>query len=203
MRKIYWYCMGLSKSDEKFLVAALNELVCNLRKPPVEIELAVETLSEPLVARICPHVSDPGEFTLIATTIGDEVAQELPPKHTGFVPGLLIYCRGNDQLAQSAQKANPTAEWGATCGRLAVVWTSGNEKLIWHEALHLLGVTDCYDKETLEGSCEKEPGCLMQYAPTDETVAEWPDCLCLGTVDELRSPRGRRLLDRTGQPLGP
>ena len=188
IRKIYGHCIGVSESDEKFLADALDHLAHNLYRAPVKVTMVVEKLPESLAAKIHPHISEPEKLAHIAAAVAEEIDEELAPKHGGFVPGLLIFCQKTHPLAKSARKANPSAQWGATCGRLAVVWARDNEKVIWHEALHILGVSDCYNGNTLEGTCEKEPGCIMQYAPTDDSVADCPDCLCRGTADRLQSP---------------
>ena len=188
MRKIYWYCVGVSESDRAFVADVLNGLASNLQGPPVEIEVLIEEVSNVLGTNILAKLPGAEDFGDFSACIAKDLRDENPSEQSGFVPGLLVYCSKDDHLAKSARASNPSAEWGATCGRLAVIWIKNNEKLIWHEALHLLGAVDCYDKDTLVDRCEKEPGCIMGYAPTNKSVTEWPDCLCLGTADRLRSP---------------
>jgi hypothetical protein len=57
------------------------------------------------------------------------------------------------------------AEWGgARLGSFAVVWEPGNPFVLWHEAMHLLSATDCYDEAGCT-TCEV-PHCLMQWEPS-------------------------------------
>lgn len=98
---------------------------------------------------------------------------------------LSVSCSAEHPIACAARGAYPLARWGlCTAGVLAVTYHPGNRFILWHETMHLLGASDHYDNRTLATTCG-EPGCLMQYAPSDETVTE-ETCLCPETLRVLR-----------------
>ena len=187
MRPIYWYCFDMPDSEE-FVSEALKELADNLRKFPTRIEVIIEKLPDELRREVSKQLQETRSFPETAAEIGDILC-----KGQGNIPGLFVFCRRDSNIVVQAREAEPLAqrECGAKCGCLAVVWESGNKMLIWHEVLHLLGAKDCYDPETGEGTCENS-GCIMQYEPTDENVAEWPDCLCIANIDILCYPRSKK-----------
>lgn len=81
-------------------------------------------------------------------------------------PGVLIGLESNHSLVQRCLQSNPGALWGATLGRLAVVYGCYHEAVFCHETLHLLGATDCYDTD--EPTRDRRPtcgvsSCIMQY----------------------------------------
>ncbi len=84
----------------------------------------------------------------------------------------ILACSHSHILAKWARQNNPEALWGGTIGRLALVYELENPYVVWHEALHLFGASDCYDaRRSPNCSCSN---CLMQYEPTRDTVGDWP-----------------------------
>ena len=188
-RNIYWYKIEGWESQESFLGDSLEELQENLRGKPTQIEIICEKLGDENVASIIPKLMD--SAVDLDNKIEDLTLHFRKQSAPDKLPGLILCCPANSLIAQQVRSRNPLAQWGGKLGRLALVWQTGNKHLIWHEALHLLGAEDCYDGESTEGNCEKEPRCIMQYAPTEKSVAPWPECLCLGTVSRLRLVNGR------------
>lgn len=79
---------------------------------------------------------------------------------------LFVFCSLDHEVAMAIRQENVMAEWGgARLGHFAVVWELGNPFVLWHEAMHLLYATDCYDK-TGRNTCG-EPRCLMQWEPCE------------------------------------
>lgn len=182
MRHIYWYCLDMSDLCEEFVSDALMELSDKLKQPPTEVAIMAEKLPDKYAEGISQLLCGCRDFRHTDGTITDILVRGLGL----HFHGLLVYCREDSTIARAAREANPDALWGAQCLCLAAAWEPNNKMLIWHETLHLLGVEDCYDPVTKEGTCEKAPGCIMQYIATEETVADWPECLCLKTVNLLR-----------------
>ncbi len=56
---------------------------------------------------------------------------------------------------------------------------------IWHEVLHLLGLDDCYDENTLRRNCNCET-CVMQYEPPSGVDENWPSPLCDNICDKQK-----------------
>ena len=179
-RKVYWHCLDGWESGTTFVEDCLDELAANLKKPPIDIIVETCELPADKVDEVISCLSN-ASMTLYEKggDIGDILCQA-----PGKPPGLLVCCQ-DEALTKQAADENPNARWGTKAGRLAVVFKPGNKHLIWHETLHLLGAMDCYNEETGEGSCEL-PRCIMQHAPTEESVAPWPDCLCVRNIVLLR-----------------
>ena len=91
---------------------------------------------------------------------------------------LLVGCPSNHPIAASCQRVNPCCVWGgALSGKeVAAVW-GGGWPAAWHEALHLLGASDCY--ETSDPG-KRRHHCIMQFEPNPR------DWLCEKTIAELR-----------------
>jgi len=101
---------------------------------------------------------------------------------------LVIYCEPSSNIAKAIKKTNKIAEWGLCFQhRISAVYEKNNKYIIWHEVLHLFGVSDCYDIGNPNGplTCELEK-CLMQYAPQEGNVAPWP-FLCKSNIKWLKS----------------
>lgn len=94
---------------------------------------------------------------------------------------LIIGCGKNTAICRSARRAEPSAEYGLArpCARFASVYDIFTEA-VWHEALHLFGVYDCYPPSP---KC-KNVNCLMQYDPK---IAAVNAILCEGARNELNS----------------
>ena len=181
-RRIYWRCLEARESDEEFVERSLKQLEENLRNKPTEFVIECAKLEDKEAEKVIRDLTDPSvEFV---DKVSDLSLYFLEQSDATRLPGLVVCCQRGSLIAQQARSTNPLAQWGGKLGRLALVWQPDNRHLIWHETLHLLGAEDCYDDETTEGTCEKEPQCIMQYAPTEESVALWPECLCVGTVSQ-------------------
>jgi len=60
-----------------------------------------------------------------------------------------------------------------------------NKSTIWHEALHLLGLDECYDENTLGRNCNCET-CVMQYGLPLRVDEKWPSPLCDNLCDKQK-----------------
>jgi len=79
----------------------------------------------------------------------------------------LVYRRPESYIANVAHRENPSALYGATCGSFAAINRLDYKVTIWHEALHLLGLDDCYKQDNPR---KKKPhckldGCIMEWNP--------------------------------------
>ena len=146
MRRIYWYCLDIPDSEE-FVSEALQELSNNLRKFPTRIEVAIEKLPDELQQDVCSQLQENMSFPETSAEI-----VEILYDGRENIPELIVFCRRNSDIAIRAREENPSAQWGAACGRLAVVWKR-DKMLLWHEALHLLGAKDCYIGKDKRGYC--------------------------------------------------
>ncbi len=181
IRRIYWYCLDMSDSSKKFVSDALRELSDKLKQPPTEVAIMTEELPDKHAEKVSQLLCGSENISCTAASISYIIVNGLE-----LLPGLMVYCREDSTIAQEVRKANPKALWGGQVDGLAVVCELNNKMAIWHEVLHLLGADDCYDSQTEKGTCEKAPGCIMQYAATEESVADWPECLCARTTKQLR-----------------
>jgi hypothetical protein len=102
-----------------------------------------------------------------------------------FVPSLFIYCQSESLLAIKAKESAPWAKWGGNQGGCSLVWKSENKYVIWHECFHLLGADDCYDKNNPHIRKCDLPTCIMQYAPSYETV-DGNEFLCNKLIKMLK-----------------
>jgi hypothetical protein len=191
MLKFFWHCLDKSEEDEKFILNSLNELSDLLKKPPVKIELKAMSLPAKIVQIVESELQKPPQqtkepFRTYWVTINKKLS--LPE----WSP-LMVYCKPNSELAMAARKQCPTAVWGCTVdGILSAVYKLGNKYILWHEILHLFGVDDCYlpNNPHTGPTCEL-PNCIMQYAPSGETVGEWP-FLCQENIKRIKA-RDERL----------
>lgn len=178
IRRIYWYCLDMCDLRKKFISDALKELSDKLKQPPTEVVIMSEELPDKYVKQVRQLLYGSENIFCTAASISDILVKDILVNGLGLLPGLMVHCRKDSTIAQKARKANPNARWGGQVDRLAVVWQLNNKMVIWHEVLHLLGADDCYDNQTQKDTCEKAPGCIMQYAATEESVTDWPKCLC-------------------------
>lgn len=197
MITIYYHCLGMTEADEKFLKNSLQELSQRLKEEPIKLEINIRRLrDEPELTKKVDGklnlLSDPSYmFHQCAGGILDPFFEK------GFVKGdvspkLLVYCSQDSQVAKAALKQKPSAKWGATCSSLAAVYTRDNKFAIWHEAVHSLlsradDLDECYEphppyERKTDCDCES---CLMQHAPTEKTVGEWPS-LCSKVIRLLQ-----------------
>jgi len=179
---IYWHCLGMTEDDERFVAAALDELAQHLKTEPIKLEINIRRLrNEPnltkKVGAILNRLNDPSYmFSSCAGAMLDPFFKEGIFKE-GVPPKLLVYCSRDSHLAISALREKPSALWGVACGSFAVVYSPNNRVAIWHEALHLFGLDDCYiieDNQIRKKHCCKLDGCIMEYAPPESTCENWP-----------------------------
>lgn len=161
MKKIY-YNDGVLEPDR--IEDKLHRIGMETELVPIPID--IETMMD---------VTD--SFCALSADVLDELRLAGQP-----LGGVLLACDPNHRLVSLVAKIAPHAAWGASVGMLAAYWIPDNHVLVMHETMHLFGVDDCY------GSCGFD-GCLMQYVPTPNSVAPWPECLCARTKKQLKGVR--------------
>lgn len=185
MLKLYWHCATKHKCDEEFVQRSLQELTTYLEKPPTEIRMSYEKLDLEKAITIVRILET--ELLNNNKTVENsfEDAQKKILK-SGTLP-VLIYCDPYSPIAKSIKQKQPRAEWGLYHEQISTVYRKGNKYILWHEALHLFDVDDCYDINNRNGplKCELE-NCLMRYAPQQGKVARWP-FLCKENIKLLKN----------------
>jgi len=186
MITIYWHCLGLTGNDERFVADALNELAQVLRKEPIKLLISIKRLGDkPDIAKqvdaILNRLNDPSyTFSNCAGAIPYSFFKEGIFKE-GVPPKLLVYCRPDSYIARAALREKPSAKWGANCGSFSAAYPPKDQLkskfTIWHETLHLLGLDECYDENTLIRKCKCKT-CVMQYEPPLGVDQDWPSPLC-------------------------
>ncbi len=182
MLKLFWHCLDLSQSDEQFVEKSLCELSDFLKKPPLRIRLKVDRLPEKYRQNelVCSPCSDQASFTTWCKRICCTLLNHYP---------LLVYCKKDSKVAEAAIKENDRAIWGLCQDYYSVsaVYESNNKYILWHEVLHLFEVCDCYCycNPNAGTNCDLT-NCIMQYAPTPQTVGEWP-FLCEKNIKRIRA----------------
>jgi len=184
--RLFWHCLDPRKGDEEFVASAFQELADLLRKPPVEAEFQATPLTGQVAETVAEEFKGPR----------DEMGSPLPGyfdavesrirERSLWVP-LLVYCSVTSEIAKVCRRAHPSHLWGsAWYPFVSVVYRPNNKYLLWHEALHLFHAHDCYSEDAPNGptTCEL-PDCIMQYAPSEETVGEWP-FLCQKNTEAIR-----------------
>jgi len=170
MLKLFFYCLNMEEAAERFVADSLSELTNLLSQPPVQVEFRSDPLPEKfrndkLLSEPC---SDILCFCYWCRRICFTILNHYP---------LLVYCKPDSKIAQAAIKEDVRAKWGLCNDYYSVsaVYESNNKYILWHETLHLFGVEDCYDQNNPHNGtpCELDD-CLMQYAPTSQTVGDWP-----------------------------
>lgn len=165
-RLILWHAIG-NEAGAEFVDSAMRELLDILRdsQPPLKIG------GEPL-----DQSDETLGIAINALNYGDldgcvRAIQKNRKLDRSRRIGLLVHCLPTHPAAIAARKRLPHARLGiSVAGSLSLAYAFDNKHLLWHEALHLLGAQDHYDRETLQPSCEL-PTCLMRYAPTASVIA--------------------------------
>lgn len=161
-----------------------------LRHPPLAAELRFEALPSVLETSVVAVFTRRNCFAAKASEITLLLAE-----YTGrgdALPGLVVLCPQDHWLRCECLTSNPTAHWGNSLLRLALVYEENHhEAVIWHEALHLLGADDCYAVGPLKTVTHRGPTCgvkrcLMQY---DAKLAYRPDRieLCDGNTRRVKA----------------
>jgi hypothetical protein len=126
--------------------------------------------------------------TNVSNVILDHPRCEVVAERTSVrLPKFVVFCNRDHSLAKTILAASPQAEWGASNGRIAVIYEL-QSAVAWHEMLHLLGAKDCYPKNNPDQSTLPTCGhdnCIMQYAPTLGRVGD-PFFLCRGNVQQIQ-----------------
>ena len=189
MITIYYHCLGITEADETFLKNSLQELAQRLKAEPIKLEINISRLQDEqeLTKKVDGKLNQLSDPSYMFSQCAGEILY--PFFEEGNVKGdvspkLLVYCSQDSQVAKAALKQKPSALWGATCSSLAVVYNRDNKFAIWHEAAHSLlsredDLDECYEPDPpheRKTDCDCE-SCLMQYAPSEQTVGEWPS-LC-------------------------
>lgn len=176
---LYWHCLDMTEADEKFVADAAEKLSQFLRTEPTKLSITPKRLKdehklakkvETILAKVC---NQSYEFRRCA----DDILNLLP-----ITVHLLVYSMRCSEIAKAAVSSNDKAKWGLTypccltSNSFAAVYQRDNKFVVWHEALHLLGADDCYEENN---PYQKKPDCdfpdgIMQYAPTQENVRDWP-----------------------------
>jgi len=187
MFELYWHCAGQNKTDEAFVEKSLSELHQLLSEPPVGRgliakrlgkegqDIVEQWLSDPDVKAVFPHLLSEGSFL-----------SKNMPQDEGWSP-LLVFCQPDSLLAKRLKRVRYGAAWGyCEVPTISAVYEPSNKHILWHETLHLFDVDDCYDyNDPNNGTTCELPDCLMQYAPSSQTVGKWP-FLCKKAVEKLR-----------------
>ncbi len=185
---VYYYCLDLPSDREASIEASLQELEKLMKLPPLNVRCPIERLPEDIRPSILGAL-ECSEFLECAIAISDKLedwcklVSSDEPKHR-YVPGLIVFCSRQHDLAQKCLTANPNALWGGKNSRLAVVYELDNYCAIWHELLHLLGAEDCYDTDNPGPTC-KHQQCIMQYAPT-KGIVDGRLPLCSNNVNQIK-----------------
>lgn len=193
----------MTEADETFVKSALQELAQHLNEDPIKLRISIKRLGdEPELAkeidRELNRLNDPSyKFSDSAAQIVNIFVRVLCVPQSFVVPRLFVYCHKDSQVAKAALLEKPSALWGSTCGFFGAVYQRSNKFSICHEAVHLLLLRDddkdeCYEPYppyAKKGDCDCE-SCLMQYAPSEKTVGQWP-FLC-NKVIKLLQDVGRK-----------
>lgn len=186
MLKLFWHCLDLSQSDEQFVEKSLCELTVLLQKPSVRIDVEMLRLRQDIIQGVedvlrNPSLEEKEPFRQTIFTIRKKFS------FSDWSP-LLLYCKPNSSIASAAKKQDKNAIWGYMCDyKIAAVYRLNNKYILWHEVLHLFDVCDCYCyfNPNAGTNCDLT-NCIMQYAPTPQTVGEWP-FLCGKNIKRIRA----------------
>ena len=165
---------------ESFILTTMKEFNTYLKQLSINLCFTFREVPVELQNNIVEILKSDRDIQLIMGNLEDLFFT----KSDNYIPGLLVRCPYNHHLARSSRLKNPDHKWG-TCydSRLSLVYPpidqQKNRHLIWHEAFHLLGAEDCYKHQ-----CEK-PNSIMQYAPTEENVGNWP-FLCQRNIEKIQ-----------------
>jgi hypothetical protein len=204
----------MTKADETFVADALNELAQHLKAEPIKLPVSIKQLGdEPDLAKgvdaILHKLTNPSYTFGRCVNETFELFVRLSVLDKTCPAQLLVYCPPDSPIAGAAKRGNPNAVWGATASIggfispeyklrvdskylsfmyekfLCAVYKLNSKFTIWHEALHLLGLDECYDKKTLKRNCKCKT-CVMQYEPPRGVDENWPFPLCDNLCDRQK-----------------
>jgi len=196
MLKLFWYCLGIGKEEQigekeqNFVSDNLDKLSSLLKTPLVGITLEAKPLPPRLVEVVNSVYESWCNHDWPFSYFCKQIRNKLDSLDLKGMP-LLVYCKNNSTLAKAAVKQDSLAKWGLTHDYyfVSAVYEPDNKYLLWHEALHLFDACDCYcyyNPENHAGSNCELSNCIMQYAPTKETVGEWP-FLCQKNIKRIQA----------------
>lgn len=171
--------VGLSPAEERLFHAAMEALPGLLRTVVSEASLSVRAAPDDLLDAVLKVLARDKLLEHKNCALADFLTETL-----GRAPRVLLACPDDHELAVAAMRNNPAAVWGGCLKPLGLTYCPDNKYVMWHEALHLFGATDCYALPDRGPTCE-QPNCIMQYEPHASTVGEWP-CLCNGNRKLVR-----------------
>jgi hypothetical protein len=180
---VMYLCHDLSDEESGRDAAAILDFPCVMNRVVPGIQCSVARLGDDLVKRVLEVVKGEEDFHGIAA----EISFLLEPQGIGPIPALVVCCRDDSTLAKKAKAKSPHALWGCACGGLVAIYRH-DPYLIWHEMFHLFGADDCYEvgpKGEIEDHTCGNIQCIMQYAPSEETVG-LPLTLCDKNVRKIR-----------------
>lgn len=170
--------LGLSPVEAERFSRAMKEFPVLLAKPPLEVTVPIRQMEPELLQDVQRCLGQ-------KPTLADRCADLTYWLYSTYkrLPMVILACPKDHKLAKLARNKNGLAEWGATLGLLALVYSLDNPYVVWHEAMHLLGAEDCYD-DAGRHTCPRG-NCLMQYEPCKQTVKDWP-FLCDANIQLVR-----------------
>ena len=180
------YYLALDRDNHACVMPSLKELSALLLRAPTKVSMAWACLSDDMDRVVRGILRRHLLFYAYVAEISGTSPLPLPWP-------LLVCCQGDSSLAQAARQANELAQHGAAVGAVFAAAWAGGKYVAWHEALHLLGAEDCYTPQDPGPTCE-QANCIMQYAPDQASVGEWP-FLCQANVERVRD-RARLLSAR-------
>lgn len=192
---MYGACVGMGRCESGVAEDAMRSFADVCSEPPLEVRCDVEIVSaEDACGEIAQALQGPcwlavhGALVRWLRSTGGTAHMSAAGDPVSDTAIIVCCSPGHPVTARCVEEA-PHAVWGATEWLVALVYSSLNRFIIWHEMLHLLRAEDCYDPDDRdEVTCGFE-GCIMQYAPTSCTVRQRP-FLCDGNVQRIRKAMG-------------
>ncbi len=178
MNPVYWY--SLVPEADTFCRDALDELTQKLHERVPDLP---KVMFERIASEDIDFVSDPRTYQRGGFACSGDTN---PLRYQR----LFVFCQGDEPFVTEAQKQNPDALWGAAVTDphgivpYALAWRPDNKYLLWHEALHVLGADDCYDRSSGASTCP-EQRCIMQYVPNEQNCSG-DLFLCQNTIARLK-----------------
>jgi hypothetical protein len=181
-REILWYTLGGSPDDASFTANAVTELVRRLSLHLPDSNFRFSELQGETLKLVLPELQSGHLNGAVAA-----IRSSRTNNKTRARAHVTVYCPDLSHPAvRAARKMLEHAAWGISlAGTLSVSYAPANPYLLWHETLHLLGAQDHYDRTTFRTTCGL-PTCIMQYAPSAQTVGANP-FLCKPTTTILRT----------------
>ena len=159
--------------------SAMAALTSLLAQPPLNVHVSTLRMSPDLLSELLAKLASESDHGMRALALGDFLGDSFKR-----LPGVLLACPENHELARVAEADNRKAVWGGVLGRLGLTYRPEARHVVWHEALHLLGAKDCYELPDEGPNCGTAK-CIMRYVPREDTVGEWP-FLCQSNCEAVQ-----------------